>query len=340
MTTATVPARTKPAIKAHPFAVLSDAVLLLLAVGGAVWLLIAGTPAVAWNTDRSLFPLSVDGSRALLFLTAVGAALGLVLARVLPMTRDRWSEWVVRYSLFERLAHWSVALGYVLAFGTGALVLRWLGFNATREQLPILYVGHFVGAGLILVAAIAWVVAYRMRGSVSLLPVWRDIGPAVARLFGYLGVYGQSGVLGLRWPRSWQGPWQRALATFGVRPLMREAKFLAAEKVLSFTPLAILTVIVVGTGLVKAARYFYAVPSDAYLWATWLHDLTAWLTLVVVGLHVAAIVLVPRNWPGITAMITGRIRRDVVEEEFPAWADVLRRWDTWPEAAAPGEQAR
>lgn len=337
MTTATAAEHARPARKTTALAVLSDTVLLLLAVGGAVWLLTAGAPPAVWSTDRPLFPLSVDGSRALLLLTAAGAALGFVLARALPRARTRWSDRVIRYSIFERLAHWSVALGYVLAFATGVLVLRWFGFDATREQLQTLYLWHFVGAGLIVVAATSWVVSYRMRGQGSLLPRWRDLGPAVARVFAYLGIYGGSGVLGLRWPNSWQRPWQRALATFGIRPLAREGKFLAAEKVLSFTPLAILTLVVVITGLVKAARYFYGVPADVYLWATRIHDLTAWLTLVVVGLHLVAIVLVPRNWPGITAMITGRMDRHVIEEEFPAWADELQHREPGPQAATIGD---
>lgn len=322
MTTASVAAR--PARRGNALGPFFDVAFVLLVIAAAVWFAFAGAPAAVWDTDRSLFPLSVDGSRLLLVFTALGAVAGFVLAYVLPRSRAHWSDRIVRYSVFERLAHWSVALGYVLAFATGVLILRWLGFNATRGQLPVLYVGHYVGAALIVLAAVAWLVAYRMRGSESLLPRWRDIGPAIARLFGYLGIYGHSGVLGLRWPRSWQEPWQRALAGIGIRPLVREGKFLAAEKVLSFTPLAIMTVIVVGTGLVKAARYFYAVPPDAYYWATWLHDLAAWLTLVVVGVHILAIVLVPRNWPGLGAMFGGRINSHVVEEEFPAWAEELR----------------
>ncbi len=52
--------------------------------------------------------------------------------------------------------------------------------------------------------------------------------------------------------------------------------------------------IVVVTGLIKSAHYFFVVPSGVLYWTTWLHDLSTQLTLVVVGLHLAAIFLVPR----------------------------------------------
>jgi cytochrome b subunit of formate dehydrogenase len=242
---------------------------------------------------------------------------------------------VVRYGAFDRVIHWSLAVGFVLDFATAAWLLRWLGLQTSPDILPTLYLLHFVGAGLIVFAGAAFVTAARVRGQDALFPRWRDVGPSIARLFAYLGVYGQPGVLGMRWPRVWQPGLQRTLAKFGVKPLPREGKFLAVEKVFSFTPLAILTLIVVGTGLVKAVRYFFQVPPDVYYWATWLHDLSTWLTLLVVGAHLAAIFLVPRNWPGIRAMLTGRISRHVVEEEFPTWAEELRRQEARPEAAGP-----
>lgn len=323
-------------MKTKVFAIAADIVLIALVLAGAVWLFAAGTPPAAWTTDRPLLPLSVEGSRYTILLTALGIVLGLVLAAVLRRGPDRVLDGeVVRYSLYDRLIHWTLALGYVLAFATAAWLLRWLGLQTLPELLPTLYLLHFVGAALIVFASATFVTAARVRGQDALFPRWRDVGPAIARLFAYLGIYGQPGVLGLRWPTRWQPGMQRTLAKFGIRPLEREEKFLAVEKVLSFTPLAILTLIVVGTGLVKAARYFFLVPPEVYFWATWLHDLSTWLTLIVLGAHLAAIFLVPRNWPGIGAMLTGRISRHVVEEEFPAWADELRRAAAGAEAGRP-----
>lgn len=323
-------------MKTKALAVLADIVLVALILAGAVWLFVSGMPPATWTTDRALLPLSVEGSRYTMLLTAAGIVLGLALAVARRRAPERvLNGEVVRYNLYERLVHWALAVGFVLAFATGAWLLRWLGAQTWRDLLPTLYLVHFVGAALIVFAAAAFVTSARVRGQDALFPRWRDLSPAIARLFGYLGIYGQPGVLGLRWPRSWQPGWQRALAALGIRPLEREGKFLAVEKVLSFTPLAILTLIVVGTGLVKAARYFFLVPPGVYFWATWLHDLATYLTVIVVGAHLAAIFLVPRNWPGIRAMLTGRVSRHVAEEEYPAWVDELRRAEPRPAAEAP-----
>lgn len=317
-----------------PFALVSDIVLIVLLLGGAILLFTTGLFSAGWSTDRPLLPESVDWSRILLLAAAVGVVLGVLIAAVARPKRDRIVDGrVVRYSGFDRLVHWSIAAGFVIDFVTAIWLLRWLGLRSTVELRPTLYLLHFIGATLVVLGATVFVVASRVRGQDALFPGWRDVGPAIARLFGYLGVYGQSGVLGLRMPKSWQRGWQSALASVGIRPNAKEGKFLSVEKVFSFTPLAILALIVIGTGLIKAARYFFGIPADLIYWTTWLHDLSAWLTLVVVGAHLAAIFLVPRNWPGIRTMIIGTMSFRGVEHEFPAWADQLRARE--PHAATP-----
>lgn len=304
-------------------ALIADIVLAILVIGGAIWLFAVGIPPADWTSDRPMLPLIVDASRYLILLTAIGIVLGLVVAMTRRRARDRIVDGdVVRYAGGQRLVHWAVALGFVLAFATAAWLLRWAGLQNTIDVRPTLYVLHFIGAGLIVLGGLTFATASAVRGAQDLYPRWIDVGPAIARLFGYLGIYGESGVLGLRLRMVWL---QDALAAVGIKRATREGKFLSVEKVLSFAPLAILSLIVISTGLLKAAHYFFVVPSDALYWATWLHDLATWLTLIVVGLHLAAIFLVPRNWPGIRSMVTGRMRLDVVREEFPGWADELRQ---------------
>lgn len=318
-------------MKTKRSAIVGDIVLVVLIIGGAIWLFAAGFPPANWTSDGTLLPLVVDWSRILIGLTAVGVIVGLLVAWTMRRGRDRIVNGdVVRYRGYERLVHWALALGFILAFGTAAWLLRWVGLDPTPEIRPALYVIHFIGSALIVVSAVSIAASSRVRGQDALFPRWRDVGPAIARLFGYLGIYGEPGVLGLRLRMVWL---QEALAAIGIKPAKREGKFLAVEKVFSFTPLAILTLIVVVTGLIKAARYFFAVPTDVLYWTTWLHDLSTWLTLVVVGVHLAAIFLVPRNWPGIRAMVLGRMSLRHVAEEFPAWADELRQPE--PPPAAP-----
>ena len=304
-------------------ALASDLVLIALVLGGAIWLVVAlGLVETAWTTDRPLLPLSVEGSRWLLLLTAVAIVAGLVLATTIRQRRARVVDGeIVRYSLYDRLVHWGLALGYVLAFATGAWLLRWVGLDNSEEVRPTLYLVHFIGAGLIVLGAITFVTRARVAGQDALFPRGRDLSPALARLFGYLGVYGESGVLGMRMGKEAQAGWRRALDAVGIRPAAHEGKFLAVEKVFSFTPLALLSFVVIFTGLIKSGRYFFAVPMDVVAWATWLHGWTTWGALLVVGAHLAAIFLVPRNWPGIRAMVRGRTSLKLAEHEFPAWAE-------------------
>ncbi|HET8569823.1 MAG TPA: cytochrome b/b6 domain-containing protein [Candidatus Limnocylindria bacterium] len=313
-------------MRAKTLALFTDIVLVALVIGGAAWLFLAGIPAGAWTTDKTMLPLSVDGSRALLLLTAAGVVAGMFLTLVARRVPDRIvGRDAIRYSGYQRLVHWAFAIGFILDFVTAAWILRWLWLETSPAILPALYLVHFIGASLIMFAAAMFVTTSRVRGEQDLFPRRRDVGPALARLFGYLGVYGEPGVLGMRWPEGWQKGTQAWLAGIGIRPAEREGKFLAAEKVLSFTPLAILSLVVIGTGLIKAARYFFVIPENVTSWATWLHGLSTWGVLFVVGAHVAAILLVRRNRPGIRAMVTGRMDLHHVEEEFPAWADELRR---------------
>jgi cytochrome b subunit of formate dehydrogenase len=312
-------------MRTKPFALISDIALVALVVIGAIYLFLLGSYPTGDTTNRPLLPLSVDGSRILLLLTFGGIILGLIVASVRRGRTRVEDGQVVRYSLYDRVVHWALAIGFILAFATAVWLLRWFRLESTVDVRPTLYLLHYVGAALIVVAATMFAASSRVRGQDALFPRWRDLSPAIARLFGYLGVYGQSGAFGIRMPKSWQPGAQATLADLGVRPSKREGKFLSVEKVFSFTPLAILTLLVVATGLLKSAHYFFAIPQEVMYWTTWLHDIAAQLTILVVGLHLAAIFLVPRNWPGVRTMIFGRMPFRAVEHEFPGWADELRQ---------------
>lgn len=312
-------------MRTKAFAVVSDIVLLALVVVGAIYLFVVGFYPAGDTTDRPLLPLSVDGSRVLLALAFFAIAAGLVAANLRRGRTRIENGTVVRYSLFDRLVHWGIALGFVLDLGTAVWLLRWFGLQSTVDIRWTLFLLHYIGAGLIVFCGILFVTSSRVRGQDALFPRWRDVSPAVARLFGYLGVYGQSGVFGMRLPKSWQPGFQATLADLGVKPSKHEGKFLSVEKVFSFAPLAILATIVIATGLLKAAHYFFVVPEPVMYWTTWVHDLSAQLTLIVLGAHLAAIFLVPRNWAGIRTMIFGRMPFRAVEHEFPEWASELRQ---------------
>src|SRR5512141_1193177 len=100
-------------MRTKQFAFLSDLVLVALVVVGAVYLLAIGTNPTGATTDRPLLPLSVDGSRILLIVATVGVVLGLAVSR-LRMRRARIENGMVtRYSLYDRVVHWAIAIGFV-----------------------------------------------------------------------------------------------------------------------------------------------------------------------------------------------------------------------------------
>ena len=310
-------------MKTKVSAIVADAILVVLIIGGAIWLFAGGFPPAEWQSDRPLLPLVADASRILIALAALAVVLGIVFAWMKLNGQDKVvGPDVVRYTGYQRIVHWALAIGFVLDFATAAWLLQWVGLDSTVENRPVLYVLHFIGAGLIVLGGIAFATSARVRGQDALFPRWRDVGPAIARLFGYLGTYGEPGFLGMKLKMDWLAS---GLAAIGIKPAKREGKFLSVEKVLSFTPLAILAAIVIVTGLIKAAKYFFVIPGDVLYWTTWLHDLSTWLTLIVVGVHIVAIFLVPRNLPGFRAMLTGKMSLHNVEEEFPGWADELRQ---------------
>src|SRR5512140_3390419 len=126
-------------MKAKPLAVFSDVVLLVLAVGGAILLFATGIFSSGWTTDRPLLPLVVDWSRILLLAAAVGVVAGVLIGAFVRRRRDHVVDGrVVRYSGFDRLVHWSLAIGFVLDFATGIWLLRWLGLTSNVDSRPTL----------------------------------------------------------------------------------------------------------------------------------------------------------------------------------------------------------
>src|SRR5512141_1833529 len=98
-------------MRTKPLALISDLVLVALVVIGAVYLFTTGFYDTGATTDRPLLPLSVDGSRILLLCAFAGIVVGIVVAGMRRgRTRIENGE-VTRYSLFDRLVHWGIALG-------------------------------------------------------------------------------------------------------------------------------------------------------------------------------------------------------------------------------------
>ena len=204
-------------MKTKTFAILSDIVLVAVVLGGAVLLFASGIFSSGWNTDRPLLPLVVDWSRILLLAAAVGTVLGVLVAALVKIRRDRVVNGrVVRYSGFDRIVHWSIAIGFVLDFFTAIWLLRWLGLQSTPDIRPTLYLIHFIGAVLIVLGGsltlplagvlLAFIIAnYAYQGAQpfysAMLP---DLVPrgeqgrlsGIAAAFGYVGVFSSAVLFG------------------------------------------------------------------------------------------------------------------------------------------------
>lgn len=268
--------------------------------------------------QNALFRTSLLFAQALPFLIAVGILAGLYRVRresaqQLPVTSGHT---VQRHSRAAAGLHWLNAAGFLIGLGTAAMLLRWVN---RALDLPLLYVLHYIGAALIVYAVSTVVTHALVGGHTGLLPKLREVPEALGELVSYLGIFRAPGVFGIRWPKSIGTPVARVFVTFGLRPPKDAGKYLATEKVVSLPMWAILTSLILVSGLVKTLRYTWPIPASVVGGATWVHDLTSIAIVVWLVAHVASTTLVPRNWPLFKSMFTTRVPLDYVKAHHPAW---------------------
>ncbi len=302
------------------------AVILLAAVIGAVLVL----PMV--NSDQSsrtwyrgliggsgLYRLDTIFARLLPFI--IGAAIAVAL---LERGRSRrhavaTGDSLRRHELSEVITHWGNAVGVGLCLITATWLRRWFGRPFSLETT---YVLHFIGAGLIVAAVTHHITFQRVGGGTGLLPKRRaDFKNAAAEIVGYTGVYrGMRGAFGIQMPAAVRRPVQKVLRKLNLVP-DPDGKYLATEKVLSYSLWAILIGVVVITGVLKTMRYAVSLPAGLLHWATYLHDGATIFLIVLLALHVGALVLVPRNWPLLKSMFTTRVSRAYAKDHLPLWVE-------------------
>jgi thiosulfate reductase cytochrome b subunit len=128
------------------------------------------------------------------------------------------------------------------------------------------------------------------------------------------------GVFGIQMPVVVRRPVQRVLRALKIVP-DPAGKYLATEKVLSYTVWSVLIGLTVITGLIKTLHYLIPMPGGLRQAVTFLHDGATIFLLIFLGIHVAALVLVPRNWPLLKSMFTTRVSRAYAKEHLPLWTD-------------------
>jgi cytochrome b subunit of formate dehydrogenase len=302
------------------------AIVLLAAVIGAVLVL----PMVGHDQSSrtwyrgliggsNLYRLDTIFSRLLPFV--IGAAIAVAL-----LERGRARRLVVaagdslrRHELSEVITHWGNAVGVGLCIITATWLKRWFGRPFSLETTYIL---HFIGAGLIVAAVTHHITFQRVGGGTGLIPKRRaDFKNAVAEMVGYLGIYrGLPGAFGIQMPAAVRRPAQKVVRKLHLVP-DPDGKYLATEKVLSYSLWFILIGIVVITGVLKTLRYAFSMPAGLLHWSTYLHDGATIFLIVLLALHVGALVLVPRNWPLLKSMFTTRVSRAYAKAHLPLWAE-------------------
>jgi len=206
---------------------------------------------------------------------------------------------------------------------TGAIILRWL---QRPDELRNIFVIHYVGAGTVLFGVASHLTQNAVTGGMGLIPrSFKDVREALGELVEDTGVFGSSGAsFGLKLPKMIRQPIAEIFVSFGIAPPKRMGKFLPAEKVFSYLPWLVIITVIVVTGLVKVFRYLYPIPSPFVAQMSALHDLFTAVAVVMLAIHLAAVVLVPRNWPLLVSMFTTRISRKHVERWHPAWFKSLQ----------------
>lgn len=280
--------------------------------------------------QNALFRTSHLFAQALLFIIGLGIFAGLYRVRTESEKRATGSSdgAVRRHSWSDVGLHWLNAVGFLIGLGTAAMLLRWVD---RVLDLQLIYVLHYVGAAFIAYAFFNVVTHSLVGGHTGLLPGLRDVPDAVGELVGYLGVFGEPGVFGIRFPRLISAPITRLLAIFGIRKPKEVGKYLATEKVLSLPIWAILAGLILISGLVKTLRYAWPIPTEIVALATWVHDLTSIAIVVWLVAHVAPTTLIPRNWPLLKSMFITKVPEEYVKAHHPAWYEELRSITRSPE---------
>jgi cytochrome b subunit of formate dehydrogenase len=303
------------------------------------WLILIGTAAAqsplgdGWPPQTALFNDALFMTRVAPFIIALGIVVGIIQARMaIRRGGDALiGEQVRRHDVSTVIAHWSNAIGVILALTTGALILRWIAYRP--QELRLLFIIHYVGAALMLFGIFNHLARHGVSGGTGLIPksfsVLRDL---IGELFEYIGVFGpKEAVLRIPWPKGLRQPIAKYVrALLGYKP-DHAGKYLATEQTLSYPPWAILMAVIVVTGVIKLLKYMYAIPGSLVTTATALHDLATIAIGVMLILHLLPLLLVPANWPLLLSMFKTTVPQSYVKERHPAWYKKLSVVQSRPE---------
>ena len=310
---------------------------------GLSWLVLVSTAqAQSVSGDGWPAPSGAWGDALLLakaapFIIGLGILVGIAQARtaILKGGGDAIiGEKVQRHDLSTVIAHWSNAIGVILALSTGAIVLRWVDY---RPDLRLVFALHYIGSALILFGVFNHLSRHGVSGGTGLIPksfgVIRDL---IGEMFEYAGLFGpKEAVLRIPWPKAIRQPIAKYVRALLGYKGSRTDKYLSTEQVLSYPVWAILMGVIIVTGVIKLLKYIYAIPGSLLITATTLHDLATIAIGVMLIFHLLPLLIVPANWPLLGSMFKRTVSKEYVEERHPAWYKRLTLASKRQEAVTP-----
>jgi cytochrome b subunit of formate dehydrogenase len=278
--------------------------LVLTGFGVAAALGQAGSGVQPWSNELSDNFVFI---KALPFVVGLGLAVGLLMARTYG-AKVRSDGAIRRWSPGTVFGHTVLTLGFVLALPTG--IWQYLG-GILDVTLPIpiylFYRVHYIGAGVVVFAAAAFVSYLWMTGDRSLL---------VPR-----GQWGRH-LLGLAYelPEPLRTRYAKLLRIDLTQPRPPTGQFTFYEKVVEFPSWSILLALITVTGLIKAARYLVPVPGFVLWLSSTLH--VAAMVGIVIKLLDHLRYTFPR-WPLVTSIATTWVSERYARLRHPGWAQVV-----------------
>ena len=221
---------------------------------------------------------------------------------------------VLRHDGPARLAHWSIAIGTcgLLLSGIVSGTRFTPAFLDSAQSTAFWFNLHFAFALLFLFGTCYWlgntiIARYRFREH---LPRRHAVSAILSHYGSLLHIKGCT--------------------------MPDEEKYFESERVAFI--MALLAAGLGGlSGIVKALAHLVSLPGPLMNVATWTHDISAVLMLLFFVAHLFFGTLLPMAWKAFPSMITGYIRLDVAEEEYPAWARVLKAQEAKQGADRPKE---
>jgi cytochrome b subunit of formate dehydrogenase len=296
-----------------------------------------GTPGEGFPPASDLYNDAVLVARFLPLVAALGIGFGIwygkIALRQAKSTPN--SSTIIRHDWGSVTGHWTNGIGFIIGMVTGAIALRWL---PRPDDMRIIFALHYIGSSLIIFGVASHLTQHGITGGFGLIPrSFQDLISGLGEMVEYAGVYGSDGaVFRINLPKGLRDTFADTFRAFGLRPAKQIGKYLPAEKVFSYTPWAIIISVIVVTGLIKAFRYLYPIPPTFIAGVSTLHDWFAAASIVMFGIHLAALFLVPRHWTLVVSMLTTRIPRSYAEKYHPLWLkDLVAKEQAAASSASP-----